>query len=61
VLHHRQVGDGVVQVVILRHARHGIDERPVGGDLTNPARVDTPARFSWLTPRNFLFTTSLKF
>ena len=35
--------------------------RPVGGDLTNPARVDTPARFSWLTPRNFLFTTSLKF
>jgi hypothetical protein len=35
--------------------------RPVGGDLTNPARVATPNRFSWITPRNFTFTTSLKF
>lgn len=35
--------------------------RPPGGDLTNPARVGTPNRFSWATPRNFMFSTSLKF
>jgi hypothetical protein len=34
--------------------------RPIGGDLTNPARVATPNRFSWITPRNFTFTTSRK-
>ena len=35
--------------------------RPPGGDLTNPARVATPNRFSWATPRNFMLSTSLKF
>jgi len=36
-------------------------DRPVGGDLTNPGRVATPARFTWVTPRNYTFTTTLKF
>lgn len=36
-------------------------QRPVGGDLTNPGRVATPGRFSWVTPRNFMFSTRLKF
>ncbi len=35
--------------------------RPPGGDLTNPARIASPNRFSWATPRNFTFSTSLKF
>jgi len=34
---------------------------PAGGDLSSPARVTTPNRFSWLTPRSFMFTASLKF
>lgn len=35
--------------------------RPPGGDLTNPARVATPSRFSWVMPRNYTLTTTLKF
>ena len=35
--------------------------RPPGGDLTNPARVASPNRYTWLTPRNFLLTTAVKF
>ena len=35
--------------------------RPPGGDLTNPARVASPNRYTWLMPRNFLFTTAVKF
>lgn len=35
--------------------------RPPGGDLTNPARVATPARYAWVTPQNFTLTTTLRF
>ncbi|HRE83250.1 MAG TPA: TonB-dependent receptor [Opitutaceae bacterium] len=35
--------------------------RPMNGDLTNPARVATPARYSWVTPRSYVFTTTFKF
>ncbi len=35
--------------------------RRENGDLGNPVTITTPYRYSWLTPRNFLFTTSLKF
>jgi outer membrane receptor protein involved in Fe transport len=36
-------------------------QRPPGGDLSNPARVATPDLFSYLTPRNFMFTVSVAF
>lgn len=36
-------------------------DRPVGGDLTNPGRVEVPARFNWVTPRNFTFSTTVRF
>jgi hypothetical protein len=35
--------------------------RPIGGDLANPGREETPSRFSWATPRSFTFTTTLRF
>ncbi len=35
--------------------------RRENGDLSNPVTVTTPYRYSWLTPRNYMFTTSLKF
>jgi hypothetical protein len=35
--------------------------RRENGDLSNPVTITTPYRYSWLTPRNYLFTTSLKF
>jgi outer membrane receptor protein involved in Fe transport len=35
--------------------------RPPGGDLSNPARVATPDLFSYITPRNFMFTTTVSF
>jgi outer membrane receptor protein involved in Fe transport len=35
--------------------------RPVNGDLTNPGRVATPNRFSWVTPRNYTLSATLKF
>jgi hypothetical protein len=36
-------------------------QRPVGGDLSNPSRVATPNLFSYITPRNFMFTMSVNF
>lgn len=35
--------------------------RPPGGDLSNPARVSTPNLFSYITPRNVMFTMSVSF
>lgn len=35
--------------------------RPAGGDLTSPARVATPYRYTWIKPRNYTLTTSVKF
>ncbi len=35
--------------------------RPPGGDLSNPGRVATPNLFSYLTPRNYMFTMSVSF
>lgn len=35
--------------------------RREGGDLSNPVSVATPYRYSWLTPRNYRFTTTLRF
>lgn len=35
--------------------------RPIGGDLTNPGRVATPNRFSWIAPRSYTLTATLKF
>jgi outer membrane receptor protein involved in Fe transport len=35
--------------------------RPPGGDLSTPARVSTPNLFSYLTPRNYMFTVSVNF
>jgi outer membrane receptor for ferric coprogen and ferric-rhodotorulic acid len=36
-------------------------QRPPGGDLSNPARVATPNLFSYITPRNFMFTMTVSF
>jgi hypothetical protein len=36
-------------------------QRPLGGDLSNPGRVATPNLFSYITPRNFMFTMSVSF
>ncbi len=36
-------------------------QRPPGGDLTNPARVATPAGFNFIVPRSYNFTTTLSF
>ncbi|MBL9200856.1 MAG: TonB-dependent receptor [Opitutaceae bacterium] len=36
-------------------------QRPAGGDLSNPGRVATPNLFSYITPRNFMLTMSVKF
>jgi outer membrane receptor for ferric coprogen and ferric-rhodotorulic acid len=36
-------------------------QRPVGGDLSNPGRVATPNLFSYITPRNVMFTMSVSF
>jgi hypothetical protein len=36
-------------------------QRPAGGDLSNPGRVATPNLFSYITPRNFMFTMSVNF
>ncbi|MBM3851718.1 MAG: hypothetical protein FJ399_01030 [Verrucomicrobia bacterium] len=36
-------------------------QRPPGGDLSNPGRVATPNLFSYITPRNFMLTMSVKF
>jgi outer membrane receptor for ferric coprogen and ferric-rhodotorulic acid len=36
-------------------------QRPPGGDLSNPARVATPNLFSYITPRNYMFTMSVSF
>lgn len=35
--------------------------RPPGGDLSNPARVATPNLFSYITPRNYMFTMTVAF
>lgn len=35
--------------------------RPPGGDLSTPARVATPNLFSYITPRSFMFTTTVSF
>jgi len=35
--------------------------RPVGGDLSNPGRVATPYNYSWVTPRSYTVSTTLKF
>ena len=35
--------------------------RREGGDLSNPVSVVTPYRYSWITPRNYTFSTSLKY
>ncbi len=36
-------------------------QRPPGGDLTNPARVATPAGFNFIVPRSYNFTTTVSF
>lgn len=36
-------------------------QRPPGGDLSSYARVSTPHRYYLPTPRNYLFTTTLRF
>jgi hypothetical protein len=36
-------------------------QRPPGGDLSNPGRVATPDLFSYITPRNVMFTMSVSF
>jgi outer membrane receptor protein involved in Fe transport len=36
-------------------------QRPPGGDLSSPARVATPNLFSYITPRNFMFTMTVSF
>lgn len=35
--------------------------RPPGGNLSTPARVATPNLFSYITPRNYMFTVSVRF
>jgi hypothetical protein len=35
--------------------------RPPGGDVSNPSRVSTPNLFSYLTPRNYMFTMTVSF
>jgi hypothetical protein len=35
--------------------------RPVNGDLTDPGRVATPNRFSWVVPRNYTLSATWKF
>ncbi|HWA26613.1 MAG TPA: TonB-dependent receptor [Lacunisphaera sp.] len=35
--------------------------RPPGGNLTTPARVATPDLFSYITPRNYMFTMTVAF
>ena len=35
--------------------------RAPGGDVTNPARVATPNLFSYITPRNIMFTVTVSF
>ncbi len=35
--------------------------RPANGDLSTPARVATPNRYYWLTPRNYTLSASLRF
>jgi hypothetical protein len=36
-------------------------QRPPGGDLSNPGRVATPNLFSYITPRNVMFTMNVSF
>ena len=40
---------------------YSIAQRPLGGDITNPARVATPSQFSFLVPRNYTLTTTFSF
>lgn len=35
--------------------------RPPGGDITTPARIVTPASYSWLTPRSYTLTATVNF
>jgi hypothetical protein len=35
--------------------------RPPGGDVTNPSRVATPNRFSYITPRNVMLKATVSF
>ncbi len=35
--------------------------RPRNGDLSDPGRVATPSLFSYITPRNFMLTTTVSF
>jgi outer membrane receptor for ferric coprogen and ferric-rhodotorulic acid len=39
----------------------GTTQRPPNGDISTPARVATPSLYSYVTPRNYLFTTNLSF
>lgn len=36
-------------------------QRPPNGDLSNPGRIATPDLFSYITPRNFMFTMTVNF
>lgn len=36
-------------------------QRPLEGDITNPARVATPFQFSFITPRNYTLTATVSF
>jgi hypothetical protein len=36
-------------------------QRPVGGNITQPARVATPSNPFFLTPRNYTLTATLRF
>lgn len=36
-------------------------QRPIGGDITNPARAATPNQFSFLVPRNYTLTATFSF
>jgi len=36
-------------------------QRPLGGDITNPARVATPGGFNFIVPRSYTLTTTVSF
>ncbi len=36
-------------------------QRPVGGNLSTPARVATPSNLYYLTPRNYTLSATVRF
>jgi outer membrane receptor protein involved in Fe transport len=39
----------------------GTVQRPVGGNLSTPARVATPSNLYYLTPRNYTLSATVRF